>query len=88
MEEAEYVCKKHPNLKHSEIIAKGFDYRCTLCGGRLERQEKISEDWTTLREQIIELWKSRDLEVLDIEVKPQSKGSWKWIISAKEKEGG
>lgn len=43
-------------------------------------------EWVELRQQIIDLWKSRNLEVLDIKVEPQSKGSWKWTISAKEKE--
>ena len=44
------------------------------------------EDWTTLEQQITDLWKSRGLEVLDVEVESQGHGSWKWTVLAKEKE--
>jgi len=44
------------------------------------------EDWTTLEQQITDLWKSRGLEVLNIKVEPQSQGYLKWTVLAKEKE--
>lgn len=52
-----------------------------------ECRDKTLEEakaWQTLREQIIELWRSRGLRVLDIKVEPKQPGSWKWTVLAKE----
>ena len=77
-------CDDHPDACKCRIcFVISLDERIH---NAMEIQKKLKEpeEYKTLEQQIIELWKERGLEVGRIEVDPLEDGTMRWCIIGKE----